>query len=824
MTAAGKIFGPSRGWRLSSALAPATALLGDPAKAQSLPNLDALNDALGTVTWVAVTAGTALAAIAAFALFLRNRRDDKVEKLQAENAALRSRLDRTEALLGADDQRTIIWDTAVSAPQIFGGLPERVEAPADKAAFLAFGSWLSPASAGELESAADKLRREGIGFQMALRANSGAIIEATGRTSGRRSLVRLRELTGERRSFAELKEQAIYVVNEMSALRALADVLPFPLWRRNRTGRLTWVNAAYVQAVEAENADAVLSSGIELLPSRARETIRETQRSGGSYRDAATAIVAGDRRRLEVIDTPIEEGSIGAAIDISELEAARAELKRLAAANARTLDQLTAGVAAFDQSGILLFHNEAFRKLFDLAPGWLASGPEESAILDQLRADRKLPEQANYRDWRAKHLAAYRGSESREEWWHLPDGRSLRMVAMPNAEGGMTYIYENVTEQLQLESRLKAMLQLQGETLAHLVEAVAVFGTDGKLRLFNPVFANIWRLSPVRLRAEPHITELIADCQGIYSGNGDWEEIRLAVTDLEHGKQTAGRMQRPDGSVIDYASVALPEGMTMLTFVDVTDTARIQRVLSERNEALEAAGRLKSDFIQHVSYELRSPLQTIIGFSELLSVETAGALNPQQREYMDHIDSSSRSLLALIDDILDLATVDAGIMSLNIEETDIADVAHSSVEGLRDRLAEQNIELDVAIPRRIGTFHVDAQRVRQILFNLVSNAIRFSNAGGHIRLSAERRGGNVIFTVADDGVGIPDNVMPSIYQRFEAHDVRGRRSGAGLGLSIVRSLVELHGGEIDIRSEEGRGTIAVVTLPAFPAAAAAAAE
>jgi signal transduction histidine kinase len=525
-----------------------------------------------------------------------------------------------------------------------------------------------------------------------------------------------------------------------------------------------------------------------------------------------------------VLDMPLDEGTIGCAIDVSEVDAVRAELKRVTDANANTLDQLAAGVAVFDKSGIILFHNEAFRRIWDLAPGWLASGPEESAILDQLRADRKLPEQANYRDWRSKHLAAYRGGEPREEWWHLPDSRTLRVVAMPNAEGGMTYIYENVTEQLTLESRLKALLQLQGETLDHLSEAVAVFGTDGRLRLFNPVFANIWRLSPTRLREEPHIGDIIAECQGIYADKGTWEEIRTAVTDMDHEERAAGRMQRPDGSVIEYATVALPEGMSMLTFVDVTDSARIQRVLSERNEALEAADRLKSEFIQHVSYELRSPLTTIIGFSEMLSDATVGKLNRRQREYMDHIASSSASLLALIDDILDLATVDAGIMSLDIREANIATVASSAVEGLRDRLAEQKITLEMAIPSDIGVFYVDAQRVRQILFNLVSNAIRFSNAGGEIRLEAERRGDFVIFTVVDDGVGIPAGVMPSIFEPFEAHTVQGRRSGAGLGLSIVKSLVELHGGDVEIRSEEGKGTTAIVRLPVLPAAAAAAAE
>jgi signal transduction histidine kinase len=485
---------------------------------------------------------------------------------------------------------------------------------------------------------------------------------------------------------------------------------------------------------------------------------------------------------------------------------------------------LTAGIAVFDGKGALLFHNRAFRTIFDLAPEWLASRPEESAILDQLRADRKLPEQANYRDWRQKHLAASRSGESHEDWWHLPDGRTLRIVALPNAEGGMTSIYENVTEQITLESRLKSISQLQGETLDHLTEAVAVFGTDARLRLFNPVFANIWRLSPVKLREEPHINEIIAECRAIYADKSAWDRICAAVTDLDHDDQATGRMERPDGSVIDYATVALPQGMTMLTFVDATDSVRMQRALSERNEALEAADRLKSDFIQHVSYELRSPLTSIIGFAEMLSDETVGGLNPTQREYMDHIASSSSALLAIINDILDLATVDAGIMSLDIRETDIAAVAASAVEGLRDRITEQKIDLQIVIPKDIGTFHVDEQRVRQILFNLVANAIRFSNSGGHIRLEGAKRGNSVLFTVKDDGVGIPPDVLPSIFQPFEAHGGQGRRRGAGLGLSIVKSLVELHGGEVEVRSQEGVGTTATVRIPVLPAAAAVAAE
>ena len=824
-TSAERNSGPHRKMRHAALTLGPTLIASASAKAQSFSGLPpGLDQMLADVIWWVVTGGTSLAALVAFGLLLRSGRDARLAVLKRETASLRAQRDRVEALLDADDQKSIVWDSAVSEPEIFGGLPERVGAPVGGKAFLDFAAWLNTDSAAAIEVAADRLKREGEAFQLAARAADGALLEVSGRSSGRRAIMRFRELTGERRSFAELKEQASFVVNEMSALRALADLLPIPLWRRNRTGRLTWVNAAYARAVEAESQDAVLTSGIELLPLRTREAIRDAAREGRVFEDAASAVLEGTRRQLAVLEKPIEDGSVGGAFDVSDVAALQERLHQVTDSNARTLDRLAAGGAVFGRDGRILFHNAAFRSIWGLSVEWLASAPEEGAILDQLRADRKLPEQSNYRDWRTKHLTAYQTGKPREEVWHLPDGRTLRVVAVPNSDGGMSYVYENVTEQIALESRVAALSTLQGETLDHLFEAVAVFGADGRLRLFNPVFVNIWRLSPTALKAEPHIGEIIATCQAVYSERSAWDSIRTAITHLDHQGQAVGRMVRPDGSVVDYATVALPEGMTMLTFVDVTDSASVERMLKERNEALEAADRLKSDFIQHVSYELRTPLTNIIGQAELLANETFGKLNVKQREYMDDILSSSEALRALINDILDLATVDAGIMSLDIQETDIRSVLASSVEGLRDRLGEQKIDLDFEVPHDIGTFHVDPQRLRQILFNLLSNAIRFSNAGGHIHVTAKKKGGFVTFAVTDDGVGIPQEILPTIFQPFETHATQGRRGGAGLGLSIVKSLVELHGGNVEIRSEEGKGTTAIARLPVLPPAISVAAE
>jgi signal transduction histidine kinase len=186
--------------------------------------------------------------------------------------------------------------------------------------------------------------------------------------------------------------------------------------------------------------------------------------------------------------------------------------------------------------------------------------------------------------------------------------------------------------------------------------------------------------------------------------------------------------------------------------------------------------------------------------------------------------ASGGSLLAIVNDILDLATIDAGIMALDLAETDVAATVDAAVEGLRDRLQEAHISLEMRIAPNVGTIVADAKRLRQILYNLLSNAVGFSRDYGRIVLSAWRDGAFVEFDVADEGAGIPDDFLGSVFDRFESRAGGGTRGGVGLGLSIVKSFVELHGGSVAIRSEHGKGTTVTVRLPVRPDAIAVAAE
>jgi signal transduction histidine kinase len=352
---------------------------------------------------------------------------------------------------------------------------------------------------------------------------------------------------------------------------------------------------------------------------------------------------------------------------------------------------------------------------------------------------------------------------------------------------------------------------------------VAVFATDGRLTIFNSAFAQIWRLSRNTLSEGPHIDEIIAQCSQLYDDKRTWARISRAVTGISDRRQAVdGQMMRPDDSFIDFAVSPLPDGATLMTFVDVSDTKRYEQTLLERNEALEAADRLKNQFISHVSYELRTPLTNIIGFSELLSSPRTGELNSKQREYLNDISASSRTLLAIINDILDLATIDAGALELKLATVTVAAVVDTAVLAVRDRANRARLNLDVRVDENAVEFVADEARVRQVLYNLLSNAIGFSKPGDVITVRAWQEPGTMAFAVEDQGVGIPKEQQRRVFERFESRSQGSKHRGAGLGLSIVKSLVELHGGTMSLESEPGRGTRVTVRLPTHAQRSAAA--
>jgi signal transduction histidine kinase len=763
---------------------------------------------------LALTLGVVCFAVITAVLLVRTRR--RLEEVEAaahdERAASRAAVDRAHALLLSEPQVLVAWAAASDRPEIIGD-PSLVTNGEGPQRLLAFGSWLAPQAARDMERSLDALRARGISFAMTVATLFGRIVEAEGQVIGGRATLRLRDVSGIKYQFAELTARHQKHLDDTAALAALIEVLPSPVWTRDDTGRLVFVNTAYARAVEAKDAADTVEQGIELFDRAARTELLRAHEAKQSHAGRLPAVAAGSRRSFDVITVPAAHGSAGIGIDATEAELLRAELKRMIEAHRRILDQLTTGVAIFGSKQKLSFYNAAYRSLWDLDAAFLDHGPTDSAVLDRLRAARKLPDDQDFRQWKAALHEAYRAIEPKSHEWHLPSGRTMRVVTTPNPEGGVIYLFDDVTERLDLERRFDALIRVQGETLDNLAEAVAVFGSDGRLRLYNPAFARMWRLSPRQLAERPHIETLSGWCQPLHGDDSIWQKLRATVTAIDDREPVTGRLERRDGNVVDCATMPLPDGATLVTFQDVTDTVNVERALRERNEALETADRLKIDFVHHVSYELRSPLTNIIGFSHFLGDPVTGPLTDKQREYLGYITVSTNALLAIINNILDLATIDAGAMKLNLGAVDIRKTMEAAAEGVQDRLVKSGIKLEIRAASDIGSFVADERRVRQSLFNLLANAVGFSPAGETVTLAAQRLRDAVVFSVTDRGPGIPADVQDRVFDWFETHSLGSRHRGTGLGLSLVRSFVELHGGTVTLESAVGRGTTVTCVFP-----------
>lgn len=810
-----------------SAAAAAATLIPGLALAQSRSIL-AIEDMYENQGMVGISFVVALVLISTVTSLLhltgRKQWTQREAALTSELTKLRAGLDRANIFLSAEPQIVIAWGGASGEPDIEGDLSLVTDAPAPRRV-LGFGSWLPPKTAQEFEAHVERLRNRGEGFRLALTSSSGRHLEAEGRAVGGRAVLRIRDVSGDRLELVRLRERHGKTLTELDSLRTLLDAVPSPVWMRDHDRRLTWVNAAYGRAVEATDSRDAVMRGIELLDGAARDAALAAQKRSAAWRARVPAVVAGERRMLDVVELAAPGGSAGQAIDLSELENLRADLGREMEAHTRTLDQLPTAVAIFDRSKKLVFHNSAYRHLWSLDAGFLDQKPTDSEILDRLRAERRLQEQADFRVWKDSLFTAYQSVETTEQSWYLPDSRTLRIVINPNPQGGVTYLFDDVTERYHLESRYNSLIRVQGETLDSLKEGVAVFGSDGKLKLSNPSFASLWAIDPPLLEDRPHIDQVARLCSGMVEDPAHWLEIRSVVSGLRDARTGfQRRVLRTDGSALDCAAAPLPDGATLLTFADVTAGVDVERALIERNQALLAAEKLRNNFVHHVSYELRSPLTNIIGFIQLLADGTVGKLNDKQLEYTGYVMKSSGALLAIINDILDLATIDMDAMELCPGDVDIRSVAEAAAEGLQDRLGEAGIHLQIIAPDNIGTMRGDAKRLRQILFNLLSNAIGFSSAGQTVSLTALRRGGEVVFRVTDQGRGIPLETLDAVFDRFHSHTVGSRHRGVGLGLSIVRAFVELHGGAVHIQSAPGEGTTVTCSFPAAGIAGSAASD
>jgi len=745
------------------------------------------DDSSGMVLTAMVTGAVALAIAAGlWALAEQNVSVRLRRTLRLSGARTRAAVGERDALLCAARESLIVWGRDGSGPYSYGG----AEALLD--------SCLEGPQATELSTALDALSERGAAFALSVTDSMERRVSIRGRAVGAMAAVWI--------------EPEAAVASSSTDFRAILDALPIPVWLRDRTSALVWGNRAFLNGTGAHDVEAAIREQVALEKTeRDLSTMARTQRQ--SLEAKRFAIVNGQRRALAFVEVPVDAGVVGTASDVTDVAAGEAKLQQHIDAHTDTLDKLATAVAIFDRDQKLSFYNRAFARLWNLPETWLDTHPMDGDVLDRLRESRKLPEQRDYQGWKRERLALYQTAREypSEELWHVPGGKTLRVVAQPHPFGGLTFLYEDVTERITLESSFNTLIKVQSATLDTLQEGVAVFGPDGKLKLHNTAFGKIWGLSAKDLTGEPHVRMIAAACADKFGDSNVWDRLIQNIVSGANVQRDMGEIERNDRTILSLSLAPLPDGATLVTFADVTDRFRIEGVLRERAEALEAADRLKSDFIKHVSYELRTPLNTILGFAEHLSTEVPGPLNERQSEYVGAIVAGSNTLKSLVNDILDLALIESGALRLELERIDLFAMLTDVAAHARDWAAKVGLSLEIDCPEHAGAFLADARRIRQVVFNLLSNAFKFTPKGGTIVLGGRIDGEDVQIFVRDNGPGIAPEVRANVFERFSAKANSGQRGGAGLGLALVNRFVELHDGWVEI--ESGEGTLVRCHLP-----------
>jgi signal transduction histidine kinase len=606
-----------------------------------------------------------------------------------------------------------------------------------------------------------------------------------------------------------------------SALAGLIEAAPIPMWHRRPDMRLHFVNHAYVEAVGATDGLQVVEEGIELLEP-------ENGRSAADY--AAEAVAAdtqserivsatlnGERRQLRVFDIPLGgSGVAGLAIDVQDLIDTKSEVRELSEAQRDLLNLMSSGVAQFDSKHVLSFANLPFQSLFAFRDQWLSEKPEFARVLDRMRENGKLPEVRDFPAWRKEREEWFRASDPTEENWLLPDGTHLRVLAQPIPDGGLLMIFEDRTEQAQLASARDILLRVRTATFDNLFEAIAVFSADGRLSIWNRLFAETWKLTDDQLIKHPRLDELLPMLAEHLK-----KPAQISILGELIRMTSSNRAQRrskaifADGRMFQIATIPLPDGNTLFTMLDMSDTLKIEQALRDRNSALQDADAIKGKFLANMSYEFRTPLTSISGFADLLKAGIAGEIGPQAMEYVDAILQSAERLSEQINTVLDYSQIEAGALPLALEDVDIPSLVKQIADGKAQMAEEAGVKMQVEAGDAPGAMSLDPKRISQAVGQVLDNAIRYHRSGGEVLLLARWQGDVLELVVSDDGPGIKESDIKRL-SPDSVHARGGDDAGAmthGLGLPLARQIVESHGGTFHLHSEAGQGTTVFMALP-----------
>ncbi len=583
---------------------------------------------------------------------------------------------------------------------------------------------------------------------------------------------------------------------------------PIAMWSRDYHGKLFHVNTPYAQAF-SKQSPTVVQQQCELVqttshfdPRKFAIDVIESQKTQVTNQHG---IINGQRRFLEIYECPVKHdqiNTVGYAIDITQQEESKELMHAYIQSQREVHDLLSTAIGIFNAKGQLDFFNATFLKMFKFDESWLCGRPLLVEVLDNLRQRRKLPEIEHFNEYKKKINHLFNNiMEPIHELWHLSNGVNLKITISPEVSGGLIFLVEDITDKMALEQEYNTLMAVQRETIDNLYEGILVIGSDFRVRLSNPSLFRIWDMDEEVVVVNMHIQDLFHQhlkkrfsakkkSERWYQETESW-----LLSRIPHNNDFFSKDKK-----IRYIYLPLPDGSHLLSFADISDRWLFEKSIKEKNNALEQAYHLKTEFISHVAYELKSPLNTIIGFIDILINQYFGLLNERQLDYCNGIADSSHRLMNLMGDLLDLANIQTGQLKLNYQDISLDAFLHNAVNLVSSRANDNGINIVIENQAPIESIRGDETCLKHALFNLLTNAIRFTLSGGCIYVrafvEAVREHNYLKIMVQDDGVGISEEEKKQIEKILSAHSksTTTQYYSPFLGIALVKNLIDLHQG------------------------------
>ena len=594
-----------------------------------------------------------------------------------------------------------------------------------------FQAFVHAHSLPKVEECLAKLVKENFPFQTRLRSHeTSGSYSLTGAPIEGKNVLFLKNITedvDQERIQLETMQKNEELIKK---LQTTLEVLPIFVWHRDKNQKITYCNIKYASAVQALPSK-IYEEDIELIQPRAAKSLarKALNMQSPQYLDSA-AIAEGDRVQLRLFEVPdiCDTGTVGVAYDITDLQEAKAEIKHITEAHGAVLDHLTTAISIYDDEGILTYYNQAYVALHAFNEEFLQTKPRLDEVLEELRSRRQLPEYADFPSYKKRWMAQLREQTfPQEDLMHLPDERTLRIFSAPHPLGGLLFIFENITDSLDLERTNRILLDAYQTTLDHLFEGVIIIGSDNRLKIFNPSFTRLWKLTKQEIQTGQHVGDLLEKLKKLFDYKVEGWDLYKAniIAKVTDRLPKTGQLIRKDGVLIDFCYVPLPNGDHLISYTDATNASLAQQALKEKNNALHRIDDIQTLLRDNLSQALELRIVEINNFADILATKNVGDLNKQQEGYVSGILNSTGKLMSVLEDAMDSITLEAGKVTLYPCNTSVSSLLKRVVTSVSQK-AEGNASLPLLktkVSKDVTEWVVDAKQLKKALSIIVENTL-----------------------------------------------------------------------------------------------------